>query len=276
MADNEKPTLQERAQKNILTESFFRWESAVVISLALLLAVAASLDMISILPAWVWLLGGLGAEAALVYSSLTDPEFGRKVVANLLRDDFRPERLRDKGLQQQINQALDYRSRIEKAIRERDDMMLKDELTETAVQIDDWLENIYDLARRIDRYKAEKAVLQRDQKRASRRMGELQGRLQQETDTAVKNQIQITLDGLRRQLETIEKLKNTIQRAKLQLENSLTSLGTIYSQTMLVDAKDIDSGRAKRLRQEISEEVTELNDVLLAMDEVYAAESGAA
>ncbi len=270
MADKEKQTLQQRAQKAILTESFFRWESAVVISLALLLAVVSSLGMVDILPAWAWLLGGLGAEAALVYSSLTDPEFSRKVVANLLRDDFRPERLRDKGLQRQINQALDYRSRIEKAIRERDDMMLKDELTETAVQIDDWLENIYDLARRIDRYKAEKAVLQRDQKRASQRMGELQGRLQQETDTAVKNQIQVTLDGLRRQLETIEKLENTIQRAKLQLENSLTALGTIYSQTMLVDAKDIDSGRAKRLRQNIREEVTELNDVLLAMDEVYA------
>jgi hypothetical protein len=65
----------------------------------------------------------------------------------------------------------------------------------------------------------------------------------------------------------------TIRRAELQLENTLTHLGTIYSQTMLVDAKDIDSGRARRLRQEIVDEVTEINDVLLAMDEVYAADS---
>lgn len=274
MANKEKETLQQKAQKAILTESFFRWESAVVISLALLLAVSSSMGFIDILPAWAWLLGGLGAEAALVYSSLTDPEFSRKVVAKLLHDDFHPERLHDKELQRQINQALDYRSRIDKAIRERDDIMLKDELAETAVHIDDWLENIYDLAQRIDRYRAEKAVLQRDQQRAGKRMAELEKRLTQERDTAVKDQIQITLNGLRRQLTTIEKLENTIQRAKLQLENSLTALGTIYSQTMLVDAKDIDSGRAKRLRQDISEEVTELNDVLLAMDEVYAADSG--
>ena len=51
-----------------------------------------------------------------------------------------------------------------------------------------------------------------------------------------------------------------------------SNLGTIYSQTMLVDVKDIDSGRAKRLRQEISEEVNELQDLILAMDEVYAAQ----
>jgi hypothetical protein len=61
-----------------------------------------------------------------------------------------------------------------------------------------------------------------------------------------------------------------MERAQLQLETTLSSLGTIYSQTMLVGAKDIDSGRAKRLRQEISEEVQELDHILVAMDEVYA------
>ena len=61
-----------------------------------------------------------------------------------------------------------------------------------------------------------------------------------------------------------------MQRAELQLETTMTALGTIYSQTMLVGAKDIDSGRAKRLRQDIDSEVSELDDVLLAMDEVYA------
>jgi hypothetical protein len=41
---------------------------------------------------------------------------------------------------------------------------------------------------------------------------------------------------------------------------------------MLAGAKDIDSSRARRLRHEIAEEVTELNDMLVAMDEVYQAE----
>jgi hypothetical protein len=64
-----------------------------------------------------------------------------------------------------------------------------------------------------------------------------------------------------------------MERARLRLENTLTAMGTIYTQTMLVGAKDIDSGRAKRLREEIGEEVNELGDVLSAMDEVYKTES---
>jgi hypothetical protein len=71
-------------------------------------------------------------------------------------------------------------------------------------------------------------------------------------------------------LETLEKLSDTIRRAELQLETSISQLATIYSQTMLVDAKDIDSSQARRLRLEISDEVDEIQDILLAMDEVYA------
>ncbi len=274
MTDNEREPLENRVQKAILQESFLRWESAVIISLALLLAVISNTtDFLSIIAPWMWLLGGVLAEAGLVYSSVTDPEFGRQVVAKLLRDDFHPERLGDKRLQQQMNEALDYRGRIETAIREKDDSMLKDELSQTAVQIDEWLEHIYGLARRIDKYQQEQKLLARDHQRAQTRIQQLESELALETDTAVREQIEVTLNGLRRQIATLDNLESTIQRAELQLENSLSHLGTIYSQTMLAGAKDIDSSRARRLRHEIAEEVTELNDMLLAMDEVYTAES---
>lgn len=271
MANKTRELLEKRVQKAILQESFLRWESAVVIAFSLLLAVFGP-NFIEFIPSWVWLLGGLGAEGLLVYSSLTDPEFGRKVVASLLHHEFEPEKLGDKRLQQQVNQALDYRSRINQAIRGQQDSILKDELSQTANHIDEWLENIYDLAKRIDRYRQDRSILTRDYERATSRTAELNKELQQESNTAVKEQIQKTLDGIQQQLLTLETLDNTIQRAELQLENSLTHLGTIYSQTMLVDAKDIDSGRAKRLRHEIEEEVTEINDVLLAMDEVQSVE----
>ncbi len=274
MANKSREALEKRVQKAILQESFLRWESAVVIAITLLLAVfGPTLNSLDFIPVWAWLLGGLGAEGMLVYSSLTDPEFGRKVVASLLQHEFKPESLRDKNLQIQINRALDYRSRINQAIRSQDDSMLRDELSQAAGQIDEWLENIYDLARRIDRYQKDRELLKRDYDRAKKRSAELANDLKRESDTAVKAQIQDTLNGIQQQLTTLETLENTIQRADLQLENTLTHLGTIYSQTMLVDAKDIDSGRARRLRQEIVEEVTELNDVLLAMDDVQAADN---
>jgi hypothetical protein len=272
MASKTREALEKRVQKAILQESFLRWESAVVIALTLLMVVFGP-NYVEFIPNWGWLLGGLGAEALLVYSSLTDPEFGRKVVASLLRNEFKPERLRDRALQQQVNRALDYRSRINQAIRGQSDSLLKDELIQTASQIDDWLENIYDLAQRIDRYQKDHDILSRDYRYAQERSVQLAKDLEQEKDPSLRAQIQTTLEGVQQQLATLDKLENTIHRAELQLENSLTHLGTIYSQTMLVDAKDIDSGRARRLRQEIVDEVGEINDVLLAMDDVQAGDS---
>jgi seryl-tRNA synthetase len=132
------------------------------------------------------------------------------------------------------------------------------------------LESIYSLAQRLDRYQQEKEILERDKKRTAARVDQLRIKLEREQDDAVRTQIETTMANLQRQHGTILQLENTMERAQLQLETTLSSLGTIYSQTMLVGAKDIDSGRAKRLRQEISEEVQELDHILVAMDEVYA------
>ena len=67
----------------------------------------------------------------------------------------------------------------------------------------------------------------------------------------------------------MDQLQNSMQRAELQLEHTLTAMGTIYSQLLLVGAKDVDSGRVRRLREEVAEEVNGLQDVLDSMDEVY-------
>ena len=274
MANEAREPLEKRAQKAMLQHAFFRPESAIVISLTLLLAVLAP-NIIEFIPSWAYLLAGTVAELALVYSSYSDPETGRKVVAEMLNSEFKIEELSDPQLQQQMENALDYRTRVNAAIRERRDTVLKDNLTETARQIDEWLESIYNLARRLDRYRQQKSILERDKRRSRKRMEELKLRLQAEDDDAVRGQINETMSSMEMQIETIDALEKTMQRAELQLETTMTALGTIYSQTMLVGAKDIDSGRAKRLQQDIADEVTELDDVLIAMDEVYAGGSQA-
>ncbi len=274
MAENGRESLEKRARKAMLQHAFFRPESAAVIALTLLLAAFGPVA-VDLIPAWGWLLAGLAAEAAIVYSSYTDPETGRKVVADMLKNEFEPEKLSDPQLQQRVEEALDYRARINLAIRERRPSALRDNLSDTASQIDEWLENIYSLAKRLDRFKREKSILKRDMNRAATRIDQLNDRIVNETDLAVQEQITETIRSMRRQINTINALEKTMQRAELQLETTMTALGTIYSQTMLVGAKDIDSGRAKRLRQDIDDEVGELDDVLLAMDEVYANSSQA-
>jgi hypothetical protein len=60
-----------------------------------------------------------------------------------------------------------------------------------------------------------------------------------------------------------------ISRTRLNLDDTLASMGTIYSQVQLLNAIDIDSGRATRIAEEIDAEVTRLNDVLSALSEAY-------
>lgn len=268
-----RESLEERAKQAILRESFWRPESAGILAFFGIVAALASSPAIPIGPWWAWLLGGAVAEAALIWSSITSTEFGHKVVSKMLKQEYQPQKLADKRLQAQMNEALDYRARIEEAIRQRSDTLLKDELTATASQIDEWLEHMYTLARRVDRYRQQEEIVKRDQKRANKRIRELQQKIDYEDNEAIQQQMEDTLASLYRQVDTLNTLKETNKRAELQLENTLTHLATIYSQTMLVNAKDIDSSRAKRLRHEIAEEVTELQDMLSAMDEVYAVES---
>ena len=249
-----RESLEKQVKKAIFTQSIIRWESAVLISLTIA-ATAFGSRFLPQRPNWGWLVGGLLGEAGLVYSSLTDPEWARKVVAGLLQKEFRPDKLKSKPLQAQIEKALDYRSRINKLIRERSDSLLKDKLQGMAGQFDDWIEEIYILAKRLDSYLLERKQLQTNQRNAEERMAQLKHLLLKEDDAKVREEIETNIEGMQRQIETIETLDNTMARAQLRLENTLTAMGTIYPQTMLLGAKDIDSNHYAHLEQEISDEV---------------------
>ncbi|MDT8304476.1 MAG: hypothetical protein RRC07_00960 [Anaerolineae bacterium] len=283
MANETRKTLEERARRAILQYAFFRPESALVLAgtivltaLSLLVGDPASgsvaVEAFAQVPWFAWLLGGLLGEAAIVYSSLTDAEAHQRVVAAMLEDEFQPARLQSKDLQEQVRDAFKYRSLITAALSERRDTVLRDQLADTAAQLDDWLEEVYGLAQRLDRYRRERSLHQQNWEHGHRRLAELQQLLQRESNPALRQDIEFNIASLQRQLDTIKQLENAMERARLRLESTLTAMSTIYTQTMLVGAKDIDSGRARRLQDEIAEEVNELSDVLVAMDEVYSDE----
>lgn len=274
MANDKREELEQRVKRKFVEHALFRWESAVAISLTLVLAALAAFTPLLPDSATLWIvLAGLLVEAGLIASSLTDKELYQKVMAEALRREFDPKTIADRRLRAQFDEALDYRARIENAIQEQPDGLLRDELLNTFGQIDDWLEHIYNLTLKLSRYRERQQKITQDQTRAQRRVEDLQTEFIAEDDPAVKQQMMATIQSLQRQLDTLAGVENAMQRAQLQIDNSLAHLGTIYSQTLLMNAREIDSSRARRLRQEIAEEVTELTDVLLAMDEVYSAEA---
>jgi hypothetical protein len=262
-----KNELKQRVSRAIIAHAFFRLESALTIALTLIL--------IALLPQpfpwwqwWYWLLIGLVGEALVVYTSITDEMTSRTVVADLLRQEFDPGEIRSAEYRQRVEKALEYRQRIEEHVRSADAGVLRDHLIDTTAGIADWASNVFGLAKRLDRYHND-PMLRRDRSDLPREIVGLRSRLQREDNDAVREELQQAIASKQEQLGNLEKLQNIMERAEYQLETTLTALGTVYSQLQLIQAKDIDSGRAQRLRDDIADQVANLQALQETLDEVY-------
>ena len=272
MSDDSPKSLEDRVQRAMLQYALMRPESAGVLAVSFLLPFLLSVFDVSILGVPNLAIAGVGIASylALAWSSYSDPKTGHKVIEELLRSDFNPKKIRDERLTEQLNEALDYRTRVTELINQRKDGAIKDELRSVASQFDVWIEEIYHLAERLDDYQGERNRLEKSYFSAETRLKQLKKRRQKVKDARMLEDIDSNIASLTKQMTTIESLETTMERARLRLENTITAMGTIHSQSLLLGAKDIDSSRYKRLQQDIAEEVDELADVLYAMDEVYS------
>ncbi len=259
--------LKQRVTRAIIAHAFFRLESALTIALTLILAALLPRP----LPGWqwwYWLVLGLVGEALVVYTSITDEMTSRRVVTDLLRQKFNPSEIDSPEYRQRVEKALQYRQRIEEHVRSVDSGVLRDHLIDTTAEIADWVGSVFGLAKRLDRYHSDSMLLH-DRRDLPRDIAGLRSRLQREDDESVRRELQQTIASKQEQLGNLEKLQNVMEKAEYQLEATLTALGTVYSQLQLIQAQDIDSGRAQRLRSDIADQVAALQALQETLDEVY-------
>ena len=265
--------LEQKATRAILTRSIYRWESAVIISLTLGLSLLTMVGVVPVPDFWQWwfwvVLGALG-ETALVWSSLKDPEFRARAVAEMFREKFNAREIRNAKLRAQVEKALEYRDRIDEAIQEGREGVLREHLVDVSRGINQWLENLFRLARRLDAYEAD-TMIHQDVSAVQPAIEALKKRLSTEDDDTVKRQISQTIAQRQIQGDNLHKLQNVMERAEFQLESTITAMGTVYSQVMILGSRDVASGRAGRLQQDIADQVQGLQDVVKTMDEVYQA-----
>ena len=260
-------TLRKRATSAIIENAIFDWKSGVVIALTILITVFPPIN-----EGWRWyyLAGGAVMWLALFVSILTDPTANAKAVAELLRHDFNPQELRSQSARDEIEKALEYRKRIAETIARTREGVLREHLRDTATQIDEWIGNLYQLAQRLDAFEADE-VIRQDMRSVPQAIQNLATKLKGEDDASVREQMVQTIESKKAQLANLQQLENMMQKAELQMDSTLTAMGTIYSQLLIIGVKDIDSGRAQRLREDITEQVKQLHDVVSSMDEVYRA-----
>ncbi len=259
--------LEERAWWALLSYALFRWESGVVIATTILLAYFYPRPFVW-WPAWGWVLLGAVTEALIVWTSLTDARTGQQVVADMLHERYNPSRIHTKDYRRQMERALTYRRRIDEAIQANPAGVLRDHVGDKVGELETWLDSIYRLAQRLDRY-ARDTLIQEDRAAVRADLRELQAHLHHEQSSDVRTEIEQAIAQKKTQQETLEKLQDTMDKAAYQLETTVSALGTVYSQIQLVGARKEEGGRAERLRQDIADQVNSLQDLLATMDEVY-------
>ena len=151
--------IQKRAQSSVFQYAVFRWESALVIGLTLILFFLVPRPF-PWWPRYGWLIMGLAGLAAVIYSSLTDADSNARVMLKLFQEQFDTGKLKDKELRKDIDTALEYQRRIEMQVRQQKRSLIRERLETTANQITDWISSMYALALRLDAYRRDDLLAQ--------------------------------------------------------------------------------------------------------------------
>jgi hypothetical protein len=169
-------------------------------------------------------------------------------------------------IQAHLNKALAYQAQIESLIEATANPNARARLQDLAGEVSEWVQAIEDLVRRIDDFQGN-SLIRQDLEAVPQAITKLEAQLANETDSDVQVQLERTLNNRRNQLTALERLQNTMKRAEIQIESTLSALGTIYSQLLTGESTDHVADYS-RLSAEVDEEVRLLQDRLEALEEV--------
>jgi hypothetical protein len=267
-------------RKTILRYAFFKPANAILIAFFIAAFGCLALFILPFLglPFWLGaviallatLIAGGIAEGFFLYRSLNDEEAHAQAIAEMLKPQvqFRPAQIKDKSLGGKVDKALEYWSLIDDTVQKAPRGPLRNRLIKTTQEVTHWLQAVYNLAERVDRFR-ENEVIERDLQTVPKAIENYRAKLALEDSPEVRQQLERTIADKERQLRTLENLQDSMEKADYQLESTISSLGTIYSQLLLVGTKDEEASRINRLQEEISEQADRLEDLSEAMDEVY-------
>jgi hypothetical protein len=267
-------------RKAVFLTSLFRTSNAVIIVGIIFLTgflTACAFPLLGLTGVGWLAAGGIGGLLALIlgealffYQSLKDENLHAEAVSEMFEPqiNFNPDTISDEVLNEKIDKALEYWSLIDDTIRKAPNGVLRDRLARTAQEVTHWLQAVYNLADRVDKFHQNK-VVERDLKSIPQVIADYEKKLRKEDSPEVQRQLERTISDKKRQLHALQNLESSMERAAYQLESTISSLGTIYSQLLLVGNKDEEGSRLNRLQEEVSEQVHQLEDLAEAMDEVY-------
>ncbi len=166
--------------------------------------------------------------------------------------------------------AVSYRRRIQSVIKSRRPGPLAARLASVPESLKSWEERVGQLADRLSLFENDD-LIRRDIKEVPARIARLERLVELEVDPEIRRQMMKTLAAYREQQRQLDRLARVMRRTRLNLDDTLAAMGTIYSQVQVVNAMDVDGATAERIAGEIDSEVNRLNDLLSALSEVNQA-----
>lgn len=171
-----------------------------------------------------------------------------------------------------VEQTLAYKVQIDRFIKTAAGSPNHAHLEQLAVQLDTCINAIKEMVQRLAGLRQDD-LIRRDLAAVPEAIAGLESRLANETNGALTSQLKHVLAARQNQLALLEHLQTTISQTELQLEHTLSVLGSIYSQILIGRATN-EMADYGRLSADIDEEMNRLADQLEALSEVkgeYAA-----
>jgi chromosome segregation ATPase len=172
-----------------------------------------------------------------------------------------------------LRRATDYRTHVATLLKQYRNTSLANQLVPMVKKLNQWENHLRQLVNRLNEFEMNQ-VVQRDIREAPAAIARLQAQLKSETNPQVRAQMAETLAGYQEHQRQLDSLVMVMRRTELEIDETLAEIGAIYSRLQLLDAKEIDRNRAKRLSADIEEQAGRLGDLLSAMDEVYESSAG--
>jgi len=172
----------------------------------------------------------------------------------------------EEKLQGYVDQALAYQGQIHQAIKSSAGQTERYHQDRLVRQIETWTGSITSLVHRLNGLRQDDLIRQ-DLQQVPKAITDLKQRLANTTDPDLKAQLERTLANRGKQLASLQALQSTMERAEIQIESTLSMLGTIYSQ-ILTGQSTSHVANYDRLSEDVDEEVRLLQDHLEALREV--------
>jgi hypothetical protein len=251
----------------LIQQALLRWENAVLIALAILLT-AFLPQPFDFWPEWGWGVMALVGVIAITFSSLGERDVQSAAVDDVLYQEYNPAEIKTPNLRAVFLQSLKYRSTIEQMVNQSRDGVVKTRLNDLAEKVRQWISYIYDLARMLDDYQRD-PMLHKDPAAIQAEINRIQASLARETNHILVDESKNLIASKQKYLETSAELKDKMQGAAMQLEQSMDAMATIYTQFKLLESRGLEDINTQAIDHDIDEQVNRMGDLIDGLQKAY-------